>query len=298
MQAVALAERMKRAAVDVCQAYLHAKRDKSEWIPVRYPDGPPRDAHRDPKTGEERFAILKGNLYGDPNSARLWQKELFEWIESLDGQQSPFAITMSGTEGRETTDLTPNPAPGSTPRDVLVPTTYTGAWTVNRMMYEPCLVKLTLRKTVIMSIHTDDCDVIAQDMRDASDIMKLFQTRYGISVCDPSYMLGIFREEFTESGERRIKMCQPSYVEKIREEFSQHILPAKSDPAEPFPVKTFLQVVDNNGKPVEVDADESKEVLQRGYMNLVGGLLWAGRNTTPAMLTSALNLLTALLLTG
>ena len=48
---------------------------------------PPRDAHRDPKTGEERFAVLKGNLYGDPNSARLWQKELFDWLESLDGMQ-------------------------------------------------------------------------------------------------------------------------------------------------------------------------------------------------------------------
>ena len=36
--------------------------------------GHPRDRHRDPITGEERFAILKGNMYGDPNSARLWQK--------------------------------------------------------------------------------------------------------------------------------------------------------------------------------------------------------------------------------
>ena len=62
LQALVLAEKMKWAAFDVCQAYLHAKRDRSEWIPTRYPEGPPRDRHRDPTTGEERFAILKGRF--------------------------------------------------------------------------------------------------------------------------------------------------------------------------------------------------------------------------------------------
>ncbi len=57
----------------------------------------------------------------------------------------------------------------------------------------------------------------------------------------------------------------------------------KSDPAEPFPVKTFLAPLDNCGKPVAVEESEVKEVLTKGYMNLVGGLLWAGRNTLPAM---------------
>ena len=32
-----------------------------------------------------------------------------------------------------------------------------------------------------------------------------------------------------------------------------------------------------------VEESEVKEVLTKGYMNLVGGLLWAGRNTVPAM---------------
>ena len=77
---------------------------------------------------------------------------------------------MSGTEGRENMDVKQNPAPGSTARDVLVPTTFEGEWSVHRMMYEPCLIKFRLRGLVIMSIHTDDCDVITQDMRDASDI--------------------------------------------------------------------------------------------------------------------------------
>ena len=150
--------------------------------------------------------MLKGNLYGDPNSARLWQKELFDWLESLDGMQSPFKITMSGTEGRETTDLVQDNAPGATSRDVLVSTGYTGKWSVQRMMYESCVVKMKLRSTVVISIHTDDCDGVAHDVRDAADIMKLFQTRYGIRVCEPSFMLGIFREEYTEEGVRHIKM--------------------------------------------------------------------------------------------
>ena len=53
-------------------------------------------------------------------------------------------------------------------------------------------------------------------------------------------MLGIFREEYTEEGVRHIKMSQPNYMEKMQEEFAQHMEPVKSDPAEPFPVKTFL----------------------------------------------------------
>jgi hypothetical protein len=39
------------------------------------------------------------------------------------------------------------------------------------MMYESCVVKLKLRKTVVISIHTDDCDGVAHDVRDAADIM-------------------------------------------------------------------------------------------------------------------------------
>ena len=45
-------------------------------------------------------------------------------------------------------------------------------------------------------------------------------------------------------------MSQPNYMEKMQEEFAQHMEPIKSDPAEPFPVKTFLAPLDNCGKPV------------------------------------------------
>ena len=113
--------------------------------------------------------------------------------------------------------------------------------------------------------------------------VKLFQTRYGIRVCDPSFMLGIFREEYEREGVRCIKMHQPSYMEKTREEFAQHIQPKKSTPAEPFPRQTFLAPLDNCGTPIAVDAEEAKSVQTRGYMNLVGGLLWASRNTMPAI---------------
>ena len=56
------------------------------------------------------------------------------------GAENP--TRMSGTEGRETTDLVQDNAPGATSRDVLVSTGYTGKWSVQRMMYESCVVKL------------------------------------------------------------------------------------------------------------------------------------------------------------
>ena len=49
-------------------------------------------------------------------SAMLAQKELFEWLEALDGQQSPIEVTMSGTEGREESDFCRRVRPTASPR--------------------------------------------------------------------------------------------------------------------------------------------------------------------------------------
>ena len=61
---------------DINQAYLTCigAAEQDQQYPLRYPEGPIREAHRD-KNGKERYMILKGNVYGVPIAARVFAKE-------------------------------------------------------------------------------------------------------------------------------------------------------------------------------------------------------------------------------
>ena len=55
------------------EAYLIGKAEPNQQFPMRYrPAGKYREEHRDPDTGEERYALITGNLYGLPTSARVF----------------------------------------------------------------------------------------------------------------------------------------------------------------------------------------------------------------------------------
>ena len=137
MQALAVGLSFQRFAADINQAYLHSEMPESEWIPVRYPEGPVRDKHRDPTTGEERYAILRGNLYGNPTAARAWQRTLFDWIESLNNKISPNLSIKP-----DTASLAAQPSvAGNAESAYTTPTAERNdniTWRVRRMMYEPC----------------------------------------------------------------------------------------------------------------------------------------------------------------
>ena len=66
---------LHRFAGDLEQAYLIGHAEKSQQYPVRYPEGPIREAHRDPVSGQERYALLIGNVYGVPTAGRVFGKE-------------------------------------------------------------------------------------------------------------------------------------------------------------------------------------------------------------------------------
>ena len=59
---------------DINQAYLIGEAAPGQTYPRRYPEGPIRDAHRD-KDGNERYMVLKGNVYGEPTAARVFSIE-------------------------------------------------------------------------------------------------------------------------------------------------------------------------------------------------------------------------------
>ena len=75
MQALAIIQGYYRFTLDINQAYLIGHAEKNQRYPLRYPEGPIRDAHRDPKTGKERYALCGGNINGLPTAGRVFAKE-------------------------------------------------------------------------------------------------------------------------------------------------------------------------------------------------------------------------------
>ena len=56
------------------------------------------------------------------------------------------------------------------------------------------IVHVTIEERITwMAVHVDDIDGAAQDPRDAKAILEKMQNKFGISVIEPKYMLGIQR---------------------------------------------------------------------------------------------------------
>jgi hypothetical protein len=102
------------------------------------------------------------------------------------------------------------------------------------MLNEPCLWKVTIEERVTwMVVHVDDIDGAAQDSRDAKAILEKMQKKFGISVIEPKYMLGIQRDIHTdEQGVRWLQMSQTAYCEDAWKEWG-HFRGTKQAPSKP-----------------------------------------------------------------
>ena len=66
------------------------------------------------------------------------------------------------------------------------------AWIAVQMIYEPCMWKLIIDGRVnFVNFHTDDCDGLCEDPRDAKLIFDEFDKKYGVSGVDVRFMLGV-----------------------------------------------------------------------------------------------------------
>eukprot|EP01045_Picozoa_sp_COSAG04_P016545 COSAG04_NODE_1388_length_6961_cov_6.032498_11_plen_390_part_01 len=155
-------------------------------------------------------------------------------------------------------------------------------WTGKQMDADPCLFKLTSPdgNVSFMVIHTDDCDQVCQSASDAPIITEMFNKRFGIKLCDPSYMLGVNRKLTThDDGTRTLEMSQPDYIESMYHRWREYL--PRRQPTCPFPAKEFLSLAAPNGEPANTPDAEVEEVIALGYQQVVGELLWATRNTGP-----------------
>ena len=250
LQIIAVTFNFVRFAYDITAAYLSGTAREDQRFPVRYPEGKIRDQHRDPHTGEERYAILIGNLYGLPQSARVWAQYRDDvYLNKL-------------------------------------PETYPG-WKVERMMYEQCMFKFTSPKGKVSFkvIHTDDADGISEDPDDAVALAKMANELFmhkgkdGIVVGDPKHMLGISREITVQpDGVRILRITMTGYIEKLWDSFGKFRTGRKT-PSMPFPQgKEAHPLMDEAGKIPDITDDEAKRIHNLGYRELLGGLLWLARN--------------------
>ena len=254
LQAMGTMYGWKEFTYDVKQAYLLGKAEKDQQYPVRYPEGPIRDAHRCPKTGEERYALVTGNIYGIPTAGRVYAKE----------RDRLMTVVLPKKTG----------------------------WKCKALLYEPCIYEiLTENGRVLINTHTDDCDGYAEHHPDADAVIKVCNKLFsckgadGIKVVSPTNMLGITRSKTTKKGVRSIKLTQTGYIESVWDTYKKEIVEKRLRPAAyAYPKGDKHPVLNNEGMVTNVPGEEVARVHKRGYRQITGSLLWAARNTMPECL--------------
>jgi hypothetical protein len=192
-----------RGAFDITKAYCWAPRPKDKLLAVKYPDG---FQEYDPVTGEELFAVLRKNLYGDPQAGRLFGKERDKAILDKFNQ---------------------------------------GNWQCHRCRMDPCLFVIYRGEhRAFMLAHVDDCDIAADTQQLVDDIKAVCGTIWTITNADPEYMLGV-RRKLTLDANGKVLKCvldMTSYIEGMAEAFKEHL--PKGKLKEPVAKGMFISKLD------------------------------------------------------
>ena len=89
------------------------------------------------------------------------------------------------------------------------------------MIYEPCMWKLIIDGRVcFVNFHTDDCDGLCEDPRDAKLIFDEFDKKY----VDVRFMLGVQRDTTVVNDVTHIHMPQSGYLDKVWAKFNICVL--------------------------------------------------------------------------
>ena len=238
IQGLAVKDNLFRFGADVDQAFTAAEKDQDVQTVAVRL---PEGMRKYNTNGVELYGILVRNLYGTPDAPLMWAR--------------CFSAFMHDELGKEE------------------------GWIVEHMHNEPCLWKVTIEERITwMVVHVDDIDGAAQDPRDAKLILDKMQKKFGISVIEPKYMLGIQRDISTNAdGVVTLEMSQVAYIEDAWKEWG-HYRKTKKAPTKPA---DGLKFTDNDGKLIVPEAKEHETVTKRGYRKLVGTLLWPARNGYP-----------------
>ena len=125
-----------------------------------------------------------------------------------------------------------------------------------------------------MVIYTDDCDCVGPEMNELEYIKEAFHDRFGVTDADPAFMLGVKREITVEDdGTRVLTYSMAKFIESTYEKFQGDmggIILADT----PLPHGTLIGAQQPDHMP---DEAEQARYRKKGYLSIVGGLLWAAR---------------------
>ena len=86
-----------------------------------------------------------------------------------------------------------------------------------------------------MIIHTDDVDGYTTSHQFGLDIANLFDKEWGIRMCDPSQMLGVRRDRWTDDdGVEHLKLSMPSYVDDLVDTHARSSFSSSTHIARPY----------------------------------------------------------------
>ena len=231
---------------DISTAFLHADTTEREQYPIEMPKG-----MTEWKDGEKCYRLLLKNLYGSPVAPR-------KFCECRDSFIREHFVKENG-------------------------------WILKEFKnHDSCLFQISRVETgkkCFLVIHVDDVDLVGESANDCTMIADAFNSKFGIKMCDPEFMLGIERITSVDpkTNRRTTEFKQTDYVSSMYKRWRAKLKKEGKGkpPNTPFPPGIFLCYRDKYGEKVEVPEEETKQVLKDGYQKIVGELLWAQRNCFP-----------------
>jgi hypothetical protein len=208
----------------------------------------PKGAERYDEKGRPLYAILDKVLYGVPSASRKFGQYLKKWIMERFSK---------------------------------------GGFTVKFSRSEPCLYIITnkAKRTLFLSIFTDDCQIVGPNINDLKEIGEIFATKFEIKICDSQELLGVRRVIKKETdGSTSMYMTQPGFIESTCKEFAPQYedVFGKKKMNTPFPPREMLSRSEIPDDPVLAKKTHQR-YSKEGSMSMTGCILWAARNTMPEL---------------
>ena len=150
-------------------------------------------------------------------------------------------------------------------------------FTCKQCIKDQCLFCFTHKgKRAWMQIHTDDGEICGEDDGINNAIFERINSMWPSKLTDVEFLLGVKRKLTHGDEGMVVELSMGSYIDAMETAFSECVL-KKACPT-PLPDKLFLH------KTTAADKGEAQQVLNKGYRQLLGRLLWLARMTMHELL--------------
>ena len=284
---------LERKAWDVKMAYTWAPLQVGQKVAVLYPEGfkrPPKPPLTPGGPPQEVFMILEKNLYGMPSAGRGWSQHRNKFVHTRFNPGSGTPDSGQWTCHRTIADpclwvidRVVDPSLRKGPRDPLH-----GDTDLNRALFDTPRTCLNLPDNIERSwvlVHTDDCDGYGTSLEVLSEIMQIMHEEWTVEEVDSEVILGVKRTlDRSNPDSWHVTLTMVPYMENLIVLWESHII---EEFGANWATKVRKTAWPDGVKLSKIDPtspEEQQRNLKRGYMSLVGGVLWAVRHCFPMAL--------------